>query len=89
MSEAQLSGPTSNHRGSSKQLGRNVNIAGATKRRFSLGPLAVWKDAASTVQAIATTLALGAAGWWFLRQGIAQPHLNLTHAVHATKIHDK
>jgi len=42
-----------------------VNIAGATKRRFSLGPLAVWKDAASTVQAIATTLALGAAGCGF------------------------
>src|SRR6266404_3960440 len=56
---------------------------------FRLGPLSVWKDVASTVQAVATTVALGAAAWWFIRQGLSAPHVNLTHSIYATKIHPK
>jgi hypothetical protein len=51
--------------------------------------ISLWKDLTATVQSIATVLALCVAGWWFLRQGTAAPHANLTHVIQSVKIHDQ
>jgi hypothetical protein len=46
-----------------------------------------WKDVSSTVQSIATVLALLVGAWWFERQGFVFPHANSVQTLQTLKIH--
>ncbi len=39
------------------------------------------KDGVSTVQGIATVIAIAAGGWWFLQQGLAKPRVKIDQTV--------